>query len=196
MYTLSSTLRSILSRVKQHTIFIFVFRDDWPRKAIELNLSRDSDRQYLDALIDLVNNPDEPGWGTCQFKNRAAYNKGRRMVGQHKKLWRSMERDSSGDRVGVRIGRFQGLVEPLGYQKTPLSEADQKRVRQEYQQGASIKKLIDDWDVSETYIRGILKGDKPPVSPQKKPINIDLSAPEPPPGSRVTKVKGGLANVE
>ena len=175
------------------TLFVFIFDRDWPHKAVELNLSRESDLQYLVALIELVNDPDEPGWGICQFKNRAAYNKGRRMVGLHRELRRSRRKDTYGNLTGVRIGRFQGLVEPLGYRKTPLSEVDQKRVRLEYQQGSSIKKLVDDWDVSETYIRGILKKDKPPVSPSKKSINIDVFEPEPPPCSRVVCVSRGLA---
>ena len=175
------------------TIFVFIFDRDWPHKAVELNLSRESDLHYLVALIELVNDPEEPGWGICQFKSRVAYNKGRRLVGQHRKLRRSRKRDAYGNLTGVRIGRFQGLVEPLGYRKTPLSEVDQKRVRLEYQQGSSIKKLVDDWDVSETYIRGILKKDKPSVSPLGKPINKGVLGPQPHDPSRVAKVRGGSA---
>ena len=184
----SSVLRSISTTAQGRVLYILIIRGDWPHKAVRLNLSEDSDLAHLRNFIELA---DEPDWAICQFKNRAAYNKGRRMVGLHRELRRSRRRDTYGDLIGVRIGRFQGLVEPLGYRKTPLSEVDQKRVRLEYQQGSSIKKLVDDWDVSETYIRGILKKDKPPVSPLGKPINKGVLAPEPPNPSRVAKVRGG-----
>jgi len=166
-------------------VHIFAFDGDYPRQALRLDLAYRIDRMILKYLWDR--------YSVCQFKNRAAYNKGRRMAGLHRELRRSRRKDTYGNLTGVRIGRFQGLVEPLGYRKTPLSEVDQKRVRLEYQQGSSIKKLVDDWDVSETYIRGILKEDKPPVSPSKKSINVDVSEPEPPPGSRVVHVSGGSA---
>ena len=166
-------------------VHIFAFDGDYPRQALRLDLAYRIDRMILKYLWDR--------YSVCQFKNTTAYNKGRRMVGLHRELRRSRRKDAYGNLTGVRIGRFQGLVEPLGYRKTPLSEVDQKRVRLEYQQGSSIKKLVDDWDVSETYIRGILKKDKPPVSPSKKSINIDVSEPEPPPCSRVVPVSKGLA---
>ena len=158
-------------------VHIFAFDGDYPRQALRLDLAYRIDRMILKYLWDR--------YSVCQFKNTTAHNKGRRMVGLHKGLCKSRRRDTYGNLIGVRIGRFQGLVEPLGYRKTPLSEVDQKRVRLEYQQGSSIKKLVDDWDVSETYIRGILKGDKPPVSPSKKTINKGIFVPEPPPCSRV-----------
>ena len=158
-------------------VHIFAFDGDYPRQALRLDLAYRIDRMILKYSWDR--------YSVCQFKNRAAYNKGRRMVGLHKGLCKSRRRDTYGNLIGVRIAKFQGLVEPLGYRKTPLSEVDQKRVRLEYQQGSSIKKLVDDWDVSETYIRGILKGDKPSVSPSKKTINKGIFVPEPPPSSRV-----------
>lgn len=164
-------------------VHIFAFDGDYPRQALRLDLAYRIDRMILKYLWDR--------YSVCQFKNRAAYNKGRRMVGLHRELRRSRRKDTYGNLTGVRIGRFQGLVEPLGYRKTPLSEVDQKRVRLEYQQGSSIKKLVDDWDVSETYIRGILKKDKPPVSPLGKPINKGVLGPQPPDPSRVAKVRGG-----
>ena len=163
-------------------VHIFAFDGDYPRQALRLDLAYRIDRMILKYLWDR--------YSVCQFKNTTAYNKGRRMVGLHRELRRSRRKDAYGNLTGVRIGRFQGLVEPLGYRKTPLSEVDQKRVRLEYQQGSSIKKLVDDWDVSETYIRGILKEDKPPVSPLGKPINKGVLVPEPPDPSRVAKVRG------
>ncbi len=153
-------------------VHIFAFDGDYPRQALRLDLAYRIDRMILKYLWDR--------YSVCQFKNTTAYNKGRRMVGLHKGLSKSRKRDTCGDQVGVRIGRFQGLVEPLGYRKTPLSEVDQKRVRLEYQQGSSIKKLVDDWDVSETYIRGILKKDKPPVYPSPTPGKQVFFEGEPP----------------
>ena len=178
----SSVLRSISTTAQGRILYILIIRGDWPHKAVRLNLSEDSDLTDLQHFIELA---DEPDWAICQIKNKEAYNKGRRLVGQHWRLFKTNQRDNLGYRLGVSIAKFQGLVEPLGYRKTPLSEVDQKRVRLEYQQGLSIKKLVDDWDVSETYIRGILKGDKPPVSPSKKSINKGIFVPEPPPCSRV-----------
>jgi transposase-like protein len=96
----------------------------------------------------------------------------------------------------VPIGRFQGLVEPLGYVRSRLSEESRKIIRLEYRRGASVAKLADEWDVSESLIRTILQGDKPPVSPLEKAINKGVSEPEPPLSGRVAKIKGGLTRVK
>ena len=116
----------------------------------------------------------------CQFKDKTAYNKDRRMVKLHNKG------------VDIRIGRFQGLVESLGYQPLPLSESAKEAIRTEHRlENVSVSKLSDDWDVSESHIREILKGDKPPVSPSADPIKQVFSEGEPPIPSRVGAGRGG-----
>jgi len=147
-------------------VHIFAFDGDYPRQALRLDLAYRMDRLILEYLWDRCS--------VCQFKNSTAYNKGRRLVGQHNKG------------VVIRIGRFQGSVEPLGYQPLPLSESVKESIRTEYRiKNYSISKLSDDWDVSVSHIREILKGDKPPVPPSVDPIKQVFSEGEPPVPSRV-----------
>jgi len=152
-------------------VHIFVFDGDYPRQALRLDLAYKVDRLILEYLWDR--------YSVCQFKNSTAYNKGRRLVGQHKKG------------MTVQIGRFQGLVEPLGYQQLPLPASTHKRIRHERQNGHSVTALAENWDVSESHIWKILKGDKPPVSPSAGPIKQAFSEGEPPVPSRVGAGRGG-----
>ena len=153
-------------------VHIFAFDGDYPRQALRLDLAYRVDRLILEYL-----------WGrysVCQFKDTTAYNKGRRLVGQHKKG------------MTVQIGRFQGLVEPLGYQQLPLPASTYKRIRHERDVlGYSVTALAENWDVSESHIWKILKGDKPPVSPSADPIKQVFSEGEPPAPSRVGAGPGG-----
>ena len=153
-------------------IHIFAFDGDYPRQALRLDLAYRLDRLILEYL-----------WGrysVCQFKDTTAYNKGRRLVGQHKKG------------MTVQIGRFQGLVEPLGYQQLPLPVSTHKRIRHErHVLGYSVTALAENWDVSESHIWKILKGDKPPVSPSADPIKQVFSEGEPPVPCRVGAGRGG-----
>ena len=188
MSVFSAVIRSISPTAQGRNLYILIIRDDWPYRAFCLNLSQELDLIYLQSLIELA---DQPGWAICQFKNKKAYNKGRRMVGQHLKLWLSGQRDGFGHRVGIRSGKFQGLVEPLGYRRLPLSDEAKVAILQDYRSGLSVTKIADDWDVSESYIRGVIKKDKLPVSPLKKTINKGISESKPPPIGRVARVKGG-----
>ena len=184
----SSVLRSISSSVQGRVLYILIIQGDWPHKAIRLNLSKEFDLEYLQALIELT---DESEWKICQFINKEAYNKGRRLVGQHCQLFKSGEDDGFGYHVGIRIGNFQGLVEPLGYRRLPLSEGAKASILQEHRSGHSVAKMADDWDVSESHIRAVITKHKPSVSPLKKPTNKGISGPQPLPPSRVAKVRGG-----
>ena len=155
-------------------VHIFAFDGDYPSQALRLDLAYRLDRMILKYLWDR--------YSVCQFKNTTAYNKGRRLVGQHNKG------------VVIRIGRFQGLVEPLGYQPLPLSESAEEAIRTEHRfENVSVSKLSDDWDVSESHIREILKGDKPPVSHSADPIKQVFSEGEPPVPSRVGAGRGGYS---
>ena len=184
----STVLRSISSGAQERVLYILIYQGDWPHKAIRLNLSKESDLEHLQALIELT---DESEWKICQFKNKEAYNRGRRLVGQHRQLFKSKEDDGFGYHGGIRIGKFQGLVEPLGYRRLPLSEGAKESIFQDHRSGHSVKKMADDWDVSESHIRAVITKHKPSVSPLKKPINKGSFEGEPPSPSRVAKVRGG-----
>jgi hypothetical protein len=196
MRTDVSLIRDVQTGDLPPILFVFIFRGDWPRDAFELNLRKESDVAIFESVLDFIAKGYEEGWRICQFKDRAKFIKGRRLIGQHWQLIRSGNVDGLGLPSGVPIGRFQGLVEPLGYVRSRLSEESRKIIRLEYRRGASVAKLADEWDVSESLIRTILQGDKPPVSPLEKAINKGVSEPEPPLSGRVAKIKGGLTRVK
>ena len=171
---------------------LLLYFGDHPEKAFTLNLNKEVDQTYLRALIDLVN--EETGWGLCEFKNQESYRKGKRLTGQHRQLRRSGKRDACGYRFGIQIGKFQGLVQPLGYKNLPLSKGEEKTIREEYRyRDYSVAKLADDWDVSESHIRKVLKGDKPPVCPSKDSTNKGIFEPKPPVPGRVVPESRGYA---
>ena len=73
----------------------------------------------------------------------------------------------------------------------PLPASTYKRIRHERQNGHSVTELAENWGVSESHIRRILKGDKPPVSPSAGTIKQVFSEGEPPVPSRVGAGRGG-----
>ena len=155
-------------------VHIFAFDGDYPRQALRLDLAYRLDRLILEFLWDR--------YSVCQFKNTVAYNKGRRLVGQYKKG------------VTIQIGRFQGLVEPLGYQQLPLPASTHKRIRHKrHMLGYSVAELAENWDVSESHIRRILKGEKPSVTGSAAPIKQVFSEGEPPVPCRVGAGRGGYS---
>ena len=192
-------------------VWILTYYRDFPDSATSLNLNKEVDRDYLEALVELVNEADRE-WGICQFKNEDCYRKGRRLVGQHRQLCRTQVWRKETDvellnwnhfddqkpkrrwdyHSGIPIGVFQRLVQPLGYNSLPLSKREEKAIREEYQyRHYSVAKLADDWDVSESHIRKVLKGDKPSVLPSKESINIGVLEGQPPvPGRVVPKARG------
>ena len=161
-----------LIRELPRLVRVLAFEGDHPVCAEQFDLERAIDRLRFGYLCHQ--------YCVCQFKNDTAYNKGRRLVGQHHKG------------QPIRIGRFQGLVQPLGYQRLPLSKSVKESIRTEHRlENVSVSKLSDDWDVSESHIREILKGDKPPVSPSTDPIKQVFSEAEPPVPCRIGAGRGG-----
>ncbi|MDP6733860.1 MAG: hypothetical protein QF877_14130 [Gammaproteobacteria bacterium] len=172
------------------TVRLLLYRGEFPWQAVCLNLNKAAEQVYLNDLVGFVAN--EPGWGLCEFKDEDSYQQGRRLVGQHHEFRRSGKRNNSGDWIGIQIGKFQGLVQPLSYQRLPLTKGQKEAIREDHEScNYSIAKLAEDWDVSESHIREVLKGDKPPVCPPRDPINIDSFVGEPPiPGRVVPEARG------
>ncbi len=165
------------------SIRVLVIEGDYPLEILKLDCRCSWDTRVLEYL--------ESRYVVCQFKDQDSYTKGKRLVGQHRKLVQSGVRNKHGERIGIQIGKFQGLVEPLFYQQLPLSKSARKAIRQEHRQNYSVAKLANDWDVSESHIRQILKGDKPPVSPSGDPIKQAFSEGQPPAPCRVVAGRGG-----
>ena len=180
-------MENIITSPQKGLIWVLVIEGDYPLEILKLDCRCGWDTMVLEYL--------ESRYVVCQFKDRDSYNKGKRLVGQHRKLVQNGVRNKYGQHIGIQIGKFQGLVEPLFYQQSPLSKSARKTIRQEHRhENYSVAKLATDWDVSESHIRQILKGDKPPVSPSKKSINIDVFEPKPPPSSRVVLHRRGYGH--
>ena len=179
-------MKSSIKMPKKRGLFwVLIFQGDYPTRALEINLNKEGDRNYLEELIAFIKE-DETGWGIAQFRDEDCYRKGRRLVGQSNKRIQEGYVDVCGYPKGIRIGKFQKLVQALGYEPLPLTESQKKAIREEHKFLAySVPKLANDWDVSESHIREVLKGDKHPVSPSQKPTNIGVSEPKPPAASRV-----------
>ena len=94
----------------------------------------------------------------CQFKHRDAYNAGVRIWKRYKSNWRRGIRDE------LILSRYQGLIEPLGYNADdPLTELALETIRRDYGDGISVEKLASDWDKSVDAIKRIvgIRKDKP-----------------------------------
>ena len=176
-------MENTITSPQKGLIWVLVIEGDYPQEILKLDCRCGWDTMVLEYL--------ESRYVVCQFKDRDSYKKGKRLVGQHRKLVQSGVRDKYGERIGIQIGKFQGLVEPLFYQQLPLSKSARKAIRQEHRQNYSVAKLATDWDVSESHIRQILKGDKPPVSPSGDPIKQAFSEGQPPVSCRVVAGRGG-----
>ena len=179
-------MNSLIKIPKKCGLFwVLIFRGDYPTRALELNLNKEEDRNYLEELIAFIKE-DETGWGIAQFRDEDCYRKGRRLVGQSNKLIQEGYLDVCGYPEGIHIGKFQKLVQALGYEPLPLTEGQKKAIREEHKFLAySVPKLADDWDVSESHIRKVLNTDNHPVSPSNESINKGVSEPQPPPPGRV-----------
>ena len=93
-----------------------------------------------------------------QLKNRDAYNAGVRIWKRYKSNWRRGIRDE------LILSRYQGLIEPLGYNADdPLTELALETIRRDYGDGISVEKLASDWDKSVDAIKRIvgIRKDKP-----------------------------------
>lgn len=171
---------------KKGLFWILIFKGDYPIEAKELNLNKKEDRKYLEDKIEFIKRNTQ-GWGIAQFRDYKCYQKGRRLVGQHWQLRRDRNEDALNYYPGgIQIGVFQKLVQLLGYERGPLTEYEKDAIRRDYKyRGCRVLKLADDWDVSESYVRTILKGDKPPVLTRNDSINTGVSEVQPPGGGRV-----------
>ena len=155
-----------IKKTRKGLFWILVIDGDYPSSVLPLNLEDQGDRTVLASHLRRS--------VVCQFKDKESYIKGKRLLGQHK----------SG--LPIRIGKFQRLVEPLGYQQLPLPSAAKKIIRRDFRfLGLSVTKLADDWDVSESHIRSILNKDKPPVSSSGDPRKQVFLEGQPPIPSRV-----------
>ena len=108
----------------------------------------------------------------CQFKNRDAYNAGVRIWKRYKSNWRRGIRDE------LILSRYQGLIEPLGYNSAdPLTESALQTIRRDYSDGMSVEKLASDWDKSVDAIKRVvgIRKDKPRCKPVSESIKQGVS---------------------
>ena len=177
-------MENTITSPQKGSIRVLVIEGDYPQEILKLDCRCGWDTMVLEYL--------ESRYVVCQFKDRNSYNKGKRLVGQHRKLVQSGVRDKYGERIGIQIGKFQGLVEPLFYQQLPLSKSAKESIREEHRhENYSVAKLATDWDVSESHIRQILKKEKPSVWPSGDSIKQGFSEGQPPVPCRVVAGRGG-----
>ena len=107
-----------------------------------------------------------------QFKHRDAYNAGVRIWKRYKSNWRRGIRDE------LILSRYQGLIEPLGYNSAdPLTESALQTIRRDYSDGMSVEKLASDWNKSVDAIKRIMgiRKEKPRCKPVSGPIKQGVS---------------------
>ena len=153
---------------KKGLIWILTINGDHPQDAMPIDLRYRWDQKIFAYL--------KKYYVVCQFRDREAYRKGKRLVGQHR----------SGQ--SIPIGRFRSLVKPLGYESQPLTQSTKATIREEYRRrNVSVHKLAEDWDVSESHIRSIIGTDKPPVRPSEARRNKGVFKGQPPLSNRDTQ---------
>ena len=107
-----------------------------------------------------------------QFKHRDAYNAGVRIWKRYKSNWRRGIRDE------LILSRYQGLIEPLGYNvDDPLTELTLETICRDYSDGMSVEKLASDWNKSVDAIKRIvgIRKDKPRCKQVAEPIKQGVS---------------------
>ena len=107
-----------------------------------------------------------------QFKNRDAYNAGVRIWKRYKSNLRRGKYDE------WILSRYQGLVEPRGYNSAdPLTESALRTICLDYSDGMSVEKLASDWNKSVDAIKRIIgiRKDKPRCKPVSGPIKQGVS---------------------
>ena len=107
-----------------------------------------------------------------QFKDREAYNAGVRIWKRYKSNWRRAIRDE------LILSRYQGLIEPLGYNADdPLTELALETIRRDYSGGMPVEKLASDWNKSVDAIKRIMgiRKEKPRCKPVSGPIKQGVS---------------------
>ncbi len=107
-----------------------------------------------------------------QLKNRDAYNAGVRIWKRYKSNLRRGKYDE------WILSRYQGLVEPLGYNSAdPLTESALETIRRDYSGGMPVEKLASDWNKSVDAIKRIMgiRKEKPRCKPVSGPIKQGVS---------------------
>ena len=107
-----------------------------------------------------------------QFKDRNAYNAGVRIWKRYKSNLRRGKYDE------WILSRYQGLVEPLGYNAAdPLTVSALQTIRRDYSDGMSVEKLASDWDKAVDAIKRIvgIRKDKPRCKQVTEPIKQGVS---------------------
>ena len=171
-------MNNTITSPQKGVIWILIIKNDYPLEILKLDCRYCWDTMVLEYL--------ESRYVVCQFKDQDSYNKGKRLVRQHQKLVQS------GEGNGIKSGKFQGLVEPLFYQQLPLSKSARKTIWQEHRhRNYSVAKLANDWDVSESHIRQILKKEKPPVSSSGDRIKQGFFEGQPPRSNALVPDRGG-----
>ena len=140
--------------------FVLAAQEGHPTYMGLFNPNDPSDRWILKQLKDTHD--------LYQFKDRNAYNAGVRIWKRYKSNLRRGKYDE------WILSRYQGLVEPLGYNSAdPLTESALETIRRNYSDGMSVEKLASDWDKSVDAIKRIvgIRKDKPRCKGSKKTVN-------------------------
>ena len=144
--------------------FVLAVQDGYPTYMGFINPKDASDRWIFNQL---KRNHD-----IYQFKHRDAYNAGVRIWKRYKSNLRRGKYDE------WILNRYQGLVEPLGYNADdPLTESALETIRRDYSDGISVEKLASDWDKSVDAIKRIvgIRKDKPRCKQVTEPIKQGVS---------------------
>ena len=123
--------------------FVLAVQEGHPTYMGLINPKDASDRWILNQLKDT--------YDLYQFKDRDAYNAGVRIWKRYKSNLRRGKYDE------WILSRYQGLVEPLGYNSAdPLTESALQTIRRDYSDGMSVEKLASDWNKSVDAIKRIV----------------------------------------
>ena len=144
--------------------FVLAIQEGHPTYMGLINPKDASDQWILNQLKDTHD--------LYQFKDRNAYNAGVRIWKRYKSNLRRGKYDE------WILSRYQGLVEPLGYNADdPLTESAVERIRRDYGDGISVEKLASDWDKSVDAIKRIvgIRKDKPRCKQVTEPIKQGVS---------------------
>ena len=144
--------------------FVLAVQEGHPTYMGLINPKDASDQWILNQLKDTHD--------LYQFKDRNAYNAGVRIWKRYKSNLRRGKYDE------WILSRYQGLVEPLGYNSAdPLTESALQTIRRDYSDGMSVEKLASDWDKSVDAIKRIvgIRKDKPRCKQVTEPIKQGVS---------------------
>ena len=144
--------------------FVLAVQEGHPTYMGLINPKDASDQWILNQLKDTHD--------LYQFKDRNAYNAGVRIWKRYKSNLRRGKYDE------WILSRYQGLVEPLGYNSAdPLTESALQTIRRDYSDGMSVEKLASDWNKSVDAIKRIIgiRKEKPRCKPVSDSIKQGVS---------------------